>query len=56
MLRAWHPASGSQMRAEVVATVGVAPCRSLSVIPDGLCERVLLREGPWIIVLEEEEA
>jgi hypothetical protein len=41
------------MTAEVTNVSGSAPRRSFRVIPDGLCESVIIREGVWVVVLDD---
>jgi hypothetical protein len=53
-IRAWHPDSGSVMTAEVTAVSGSDPHRSFRVIPDGLLESVIQREGTWVVRLGGE--
>ncbi|HKN57141.1 MAG TPA: hypothetical protein VJX66_31945 [Amycolatopsis sp.] len=48
-IRAYHPASGSILTAEVTDVLGEAPLRSMRIIPDGLLESVIIREGVWVI-------
>lgn len=46
-IRAYHPESGSILVAEVTRTASDANGRSFEVIPDGLLEAVIIREGTW---------
>lgn len=48
-IRAYHPASGSILTAEVTDEQGEAPTRWFRVIPDGLLEAVIIREGVWVV-------
>ena len=48
-IRAYHPPSGSVLVGEVTRETGAAPMRSFELIPDGLLESVVLREGVWYV-------
>lgn len=48
-VRAYHPASGSILIGEVTDVLFEGRTRSLRVIPDGLLESVVIREGVWVV-------
>lgn len=48
-IRAWYSPTGDTLTAEVVAITGDAPRRTFAVIPKGLLEQVIIREGIWAI-------